>query len=216
MIHLITDNLWWKLFALVAAFAVWLNVASEPELATIVSVPVEYNNYPKDLEISSNIVESIDVEARGPSDQLRSLRDAHIAAVIDFASVKDPGQRTFTVTPAELKLPRGIQLVRAIPAQLRFRFERKITRAVPISVAWSGKLPLGLAVGTVEIEPPDLTIAGPESHVLDSKKLLADPFDLTGISGDTERKLAVYSPEPEVRILGAPQVTVKIRVQPSR
>lgn len=216
MIHLITDNLWWKLFALVAAFAVWLNVASEPELATIVSVPVEYNNYPKDLEISSNIVESIDVEARGPSDQLRSLRDAHIAAVIDFASVKDPGQRTFTVTPAELKLPRGIQLVRAIPAQLRFRFERKITRAVPISVAWSGKLPPGLAVGTVEIEPPDLTIAGPESHVLDSKKLLADPFDLTGISGDTQRKLAVYSPEPEVRILGAPQVTVKIRVQPSR
>lgn len=216
MIRFLTQNLWWKLFALVAAFGVWLNVASEPELATIVSVPVEYNNYPRNLEISSNIVESIDVEARGPSDQLRSLRDVHLAAVIDFASVKDPGQRTFTVTPAELKLPRGIELVRTIPAQLRFRFERKMTRAVPVSLIFSGKLPPGLSVGNVDVEPPELTIAGPESHVLDSKKLQADPFDLSGVTGDTERKLAVYSPEPEVRILNVPQVTVKIRVQPSR
>ena len=79
----LTRNLIWKLFALVAAFGVWLNVASEPELATIVKVPVEYNNFPRDLEISSDIVNSIDVEARGPAGQLRSLNDSHIAAVVE-------------------------------------------------------------------------------------------------------------------------------------
>lgn len=211
----LTQNLGWKLFALVAAFGVWMNVASEPDLATIVSVPVEYNNFPKNLEISSNIVESIEVEARGPSGQLRSLHDSRIAAVIDFASVKDPGQRTFTVTPAELKLPRGIELVRTIPAQLRFKFERKMTRAVVVGVAWSGKLPPGISIARVDIEPPELTIAGPESQVVDSKKLLSDPFDLTGVTGDTERRLAVYSQDAEVRIVNNPQVTVKIRVQKS-
>jgi len=86
----LTQNLLWKLFALIAAFGVWLNVASEPELATIVSVPVEYNNFPKDLEISSTIVESIDVEARGPAGQLSTLNDSHRAAVVDFASVREP------------------------------------------------------------------------------------------------------------------------------
>ncbi len=212
----LTQNLWWKLVALAAAFGFWLNVASEPELATIVSVPVEYNNFPKDLEISSDIVEMIDVEARGPSGQLRSLQDTHIAAVIDFATVTEPGERTFTVTPAELKLPRGIDLIRTIPAQLRFKFESKMTRQLPVTVAWSGRLAPGFSIAQVDIEPPDLTIAGPKSRVLSSKKLLSDPFDLTGVDGDTERKLAVYSPEAEVRILNAPQVTVKIRVQQSR
>jgi diadenylate cyclase len=212
----LTRNLLWKLFALVAAFGVWLNVASEPELATIVSVPVEYNNFPKDLEISSTIVESIDVEARGPAGQLRTLKDSRIAAIVDFASVKEPGERTFTLTTRELKLPRGIDLIRTIPAQLRFKFERRETRAVPVKVEFSGKLPAGFSVGQMDIEPEELTIAGPESHVADSKSLVSDPFDLTGVTGDMERKLAVYAAEPEVRILNTPQVTVKIRVAHGR
>lgn len=215
MIRFLLQNFWWKLFALAAAFAVWLNVASEPELATIVSVPVEYSNFPKDLEISSKIVEAINVEARGPSGQLRSLHDSRIAAIIDFSSVHDPGLRTFTVTPVELKLPRGIELVRTIPAQLQFKFERKMTRDVPVSVLLSGKLPTGLALGSMDIEPPDLRVAGPESRVVDLKKLSSDPFDLTGVTGDTARTLAVYSAEAEVRILNAPRVTVKIRVRRS-
>ena len=211
-----THNLLWKLFALVAAFGVWLNVASEPELATIVSMPVEYNNFPKDLEISSDIVETIDVEARGPSGQLRGLNDSRIAAIVDFASVKAPGERTFTLTTAELKLPRGISLIRTIPAQLRFKFERRASRSVAVDVPFSGKLPPGFSIAAVDIDPPQLQITGPESHVYGSGKLAADPFDLTNIAGDSEQTLSVYAAEPEVRILNKPQVRVKIRVERSR
>jgi len=45
-----TNNVGWKLLSLAAAFFIWVNIASEPELATILSAPVEYKNYPKDLE----------------------------------------------------------------------------------------------------------------------------------------------------------------------
>jgi diadenylate cyclase len=209
---LLTRNLLWKLLALVAAFAVWLSISNEPELETIVSVPVEYNNFPKDLEISSEIVEAIDVEARGPAGQLRTLHDSRTAAIIDFAAVKTPGERTFTLTTAELKLPRGIGLIRTIPAQLRFRFETRVTRSVPVDVPFSGELPPGFLRTGVEIEPPQLEIGGPESHVLGSGKLVSDPFDLTNITGDTQQTLSVYAAEPEVRILNTPQVRVKIHI----
>src|SRR5205814_1444886 len=140
------------------------NIASEPELATIVSVPVEYNHFPKDLEISSDIVEAIDVEARGPAGEIRSLHDSAIAAIIDFASVQSPGERTFTLTTAELRLPRGIDLIRTIPAQLRFTFERRATSSVTVDVPFSGKLAPGFSIAQVETLPPQLRIAGPESH----------------------------------------------------
>ncbi len=209
----LTHNLLWKLLSLVAAFAIWLNVSNEPELATIVSVPVEYNNFPKDLEISSDIVETIDVEARGPSGQLRDLHDSRIAAIIDFASVTSPGERTFTLTTSELKLPRGIQLIRTIPAQLRFKFERRIARDVPVNVSFSGKLPSGFSIAGVEVDPPRLRVEGPESHVMKTGRLSADPFNLTNVDGDAEQTLSVYSAEPEVRILDSPQVRVKVHVQ---
>jgi hypothetical protein len=209
----LTRNLIWKLLALAAAFGVWLNVANEPELATVVSVPVEYNHFPKDLEISSDIVETIDLEARGPSGQLRSLHDSRIAAVVDFANVTAPGERTFTLTTAELKLPRGIDLIRTIPAQLRFKFEKRATRTVSVEVPLSGNLPAGLSIAGVDVEPPQLRVAGPESHVFRSGKLISDPFDLTSVNGDSTQTLAVYAAEPEVRIVSTPQVRVRVRVQ---
>jgi hypothetical protein len=212
VIRFLTQNLIWKLLALVAAFGIWWNVSNEPDLATIVSVPVEYKNFPKNLEISSDIVEAIDLEARGPSGQLRNLHNSPIAAIVDFATVQAPGERTFTITINELKLPRGIEMVRTIPAQLRFKFERSATREVQVTVPFSGTLSPGLYIASIDVEPPQLEIAGPESHVLGSGKLSADPFDLTNVSGDTKQTLSVYAAESEVRILTKPQVTVKIRV----
>ena len=135
---ILTYNMGWKLISLAAAFFIWMNIASEPELAAILSAPVEYKNYPKDLEISSTIVDSVNVETRGPSGRLRDLTDSRISVVVDFSSVKAPGERTVTLTSAQLNLPRGIQLIRVIPAQLRFHFERRATESLKVEVPYFG------------------------------------------------------------------------------
>jgi YbbR domain-containing protein len=214
--HLLTDNFGWKLLSLVAAFFIWANIAGEPELSTIISAPVEYKNFPKDLEISSDIVESIDVEAHGPSSQLRDVSDSHLSAIIDFSSVKGPGERTFTLTAAEVKLPRGIQLVRNIPAQLRFDFEHRLTRSVPVETPFLGKLPAGLRMVSHTVSPAALTITGPESRVQAVLKADSDPFDLTQVTGDSTQRLSVYIGEPQVRFISTPQVTVKIHIEKTR
>lgn len=211
---LLTRNFLWKALSLLIAIAIWLGVASEPELATIVSVPVEYRNYPKELEISSPTVGTVNVEAKGPAGRLASLHDARIAAVVDFTSVKAPGERTFTLTASELNLPRGVELIRAIPSQLHFRFERHLTRTLPVDVPLSGKLPAGVKIEYVDVQPRELSVGGPESHVMSATKLIADPFDVTQLHADTQQMVAVYSSDPEVRLLSKPQVIVKIRVQP--
>jgi YbbR domain-containing protein len=213
MMHLLTDNLGWKLLSLVAAFFIWVNIASEPELSTIIAAPVEYKNFPKNLEISSDIVETIDVEAHGPAGQLRDVSDSHLAAIVDFSSVNAPGERTFTLTATEVKLPRGIQLLRIIPAQLRFDFEHRQTRSIPVQVPFSGKLAPGLRMVSHTVTPATLMIAGPESRVQAVLKAECDPFDLTHVKADTAQKLSVYVGEPQVRFLATPQVTVSIHVE---
>jgi YbbR domain-containing protein len=216
MIGLLTRNLGLKFLALAVAFAFWLNVASEPEMVTIVSVPVEYSHRPENLEISSPITETIDVEASGPAGQIRALRDAHLVAAVDLSSVRAPGERTFTITPSEVRLPRGIAFVRATPAQLRFLFEKPLTKQVFVDAPLSGRLPPGFTLQSVEVNPPTLEISGPLSHVEAVKKLSADPFDLTQVHGDTQQIVSVYAGGPEVRIVGDPRVTVKVHVQPAR
>jgi YbbR domain-containing protein len=209
----ITHNFVWKLLSVLAAFLIWWNIANDPDLATFLSAPVQFRNYPKDLEISSTITDTVDIEARGPAGQLRDLRTAHLSAVIDFSGVKNPGERTFTLTSKEVRLPRGVELVRTIPAQLRFTFERRAIRDLKIDVPKTGSLPAGVTLAGIEISPPTLKITGPESRVRAAGNAVTDPLDLSQVTGDTERTRSVFVSEPEVRFVNAPQVTVKIRVQ---
>lgn len=211
----LTHNFGWKLLSLLVAFLVWWNIANDPDLAMFLSAPVQFRNYPKDLEISSNIVDTIDIETRGPAGQLKDLRSTRLSAVIDFATVRVPGERTFTLTSKEVQLPRGVELVRTVPAQLRFIFERRVTRELKIDVPVSGVLAEGISLKNIEVYPPALTVTGPESRVRSASNAVTDPLDLRQINGDTERHMSVFVSEPEVRIVNTPQVTVKIHTQRS-
>jgi YbbR domain-containing protein len=216
---LVTHNLGLKALALLGAVGLWFNIASEPELATIVEVPVDYKNFPSDLVISSSSVDSISVEARGPASRLREMQESHVAAIIDFASVHAPGERTFNLTEAELRTPKGVTLVRAIPEQLRFRFERQITARLPVEVAYSGVLPRGMSIEKVTVDPPELPVTGPESRVIAARKVLTDPFDLSQAewnATDKTEQLSAYVADGEIRFVGMPRVTVKIHLQKMR
>ena len=213
---LVTHNFGLKVLSLFAAFGLWFNIASEPELATIVSVPVDYKNFPKDLVISSSIVDSVSVEARGPASRLREMQQTRVAAVIDFASVTAPGERTFTLTGAELRPPRGVTLVRATPEQLRFTFEHQRILKLPVDVAFSGTLPRGFALGPVTIDPPALVVTGPESKVVAARKVLTDPFNLSHVTSTSEQELSTYVLDPELRFVSAPHVKVKVSIEKIR
>jgi YbbR domain-containing protein len=213
---LVTHNFGLKVLVLVAAFGLWFNIASEPELATVVSVPIDYRNYPRDLVISSKVVESISVEARGPASRLREMQESRVAAVIDFASVHAAGQRTFTLSAAEVRPPRGVTLVRVIPEQLRFDFEHQVPGKVKVDVTYSGVLPRGLALRDATVDPPWLAIKGPESRVAAARRAVTDPFDLSRVTGDSQQQLSTYIDDSEIHFTEVPRVTVKVRLEKIR
>src|SRR6266699_2472467 len=129
---LLFANLAWKLLALAAAVVIWALVASEPELATFATVRLEYKNLPDDLEISSEPMTSVVLELRGPSGELRGIGETmRPAVVLDMASVQ-PGERTFMVGDGNVKLAGGVSLVRSIPSEVRFTFEERGIRYVPV------------------------------------------------------------------------------------
>ena len=142
-----TKNVGWKLLSLAAAFLLWMAVASEPELSTFVSVPVGYKNLSPDMELNSDIAESVFLEVRGPSGELRSLPESRrrYAIILDMGNV-GAGQHTFPIDGSSVRLPRGIELVRAIPSQIRLDFEPSTTRSVPVAVRFESGLPADLKV----------------------------------------------------------------------
>jgi hypothetical protein len=210
--HLFFRNLGWKILSLVIATMVWITIHREPVIFSVLPAPVQFKNVPPDLESSSDIVESVDLETRGPAELLRTLSERKVAVVLDFSSVHEPGERTFTLARKDTTLPRGVELVRFIPSQLRFVFERRIVRKVPVEPQVSGTLPRGLRIISTDAHPPEIAITGPESKVRRITSLHTDPVDLNNVSEDKNVRVTAYLPNSQLRFKESPEVIVRITV----
>jgi len=211
--EIITRNFGWKLISLQAAVALWMSVGTEPELSSFVTVPVEYKDIADDLEISSDTVETVYLELRGPSGEIGNFAGSKAAAILDMSGVQRPGQRTFTITEHSIPLPHGLRLVRSIPSQLRFDFERRATRSVPVQVRFSGTPQKGYEVARYEVNPSSLVIVGPESRVKKLDYAVTDPVDLSSVYGVSEFHTSTFIADPQVRFQSEPQVAVKVTMK---
>ena len=212
LVHVVFRNTGWKLLSLGLATLVWVAVHREPIIFSVLAAPVQFKNAPAGLEISSEIIEGVDIETRGPAELLRNLSEKKVAVVLDFSSVRDPGQRTFTIERKNTNLPRGVEMVRIVPAQLRFTFERQIVGKVKVEPQFSGTLPTGLHIVQTTCSPPELAITGPDSKVRSVTTVHTDPVNLNGMNDDRTIRVTAYLPNAQLRFKDPPEVTVKVTV----
>lgn len=209
--RLISHNFWWKILALAIATLIWALVASEPELSTFVTARLEYKNLPEDLELSSDAVTQIVLELRGPSGELRGLGDGgqHPGAILDMSNAA-PGERTFPIGTANVRLSRGVHLVRAIPSQVHIAFERRLERSVPVTVRFRGEAHSGYRVASATPDPAQLAILGPQSRVARVNSVLTDPVDISSLTTTGSFQVNAFAGDPFVRFRSTPAVTVTV------
>ena len=203
MIDVITRNFGWKVFALLIAVLLWIAVANEPELSAFVTVPVEFRDLPDTLEISSDVVTQVALELSGPSGELRSFTGSRTAVVLNMADTQ-PGERTYTIGPHDVHLPRGLTLTGSIPSQLHFVFERLRERKVPVEARFTAP------PERYVVTPPALTIAGPEGPVNRIQAAWTDQIDTRNLDTHGTFHVSAFVEDAHVRIEASPEVTVEV------
>ncbi len=211
LVGLVTRNLGWKLLSLAIAVVMWGVVANEPELSTFATVGVEYRNLPEDLEISSDPVSTVKLELRGPSGQLRAGGDSASPEVILDMSTVQTGERTFPIGDGNVKLVRGVHLVRAIPSVVRFRFERRADRTVKVTPRFRERA--GFEVVDFMVAPDSVEIAGPASRIAQVETVLTDQVNIPARAGSFDYPVNTFVDDPFVRFPGASRVTVTVTVR---
>jgi YbbR domain-containing protein len=211
MMQLLTRNLGWKLASLIIAFALWVAIAREPELATSLSIPIEFKNIPDDLDIGSNVPDRIHIEVRGPSGRLSRDNLSDLAVVLDLSSARI-GERTYTIHPSNTNLPAGVEFYRAVPSQITLRFDRVMTQEVPVVPVYS-KTPEGYRVRAYQLEPERVRIRGPEERVKAIVRVGTDPVDLTGVVSQKEFRTAVNVGDAQVRLEVPITITLKVTLE---
>ena len=209
--RLLTENLGWKILAIVIAAGLWYGFVSEQEMATSLPVAVQFQNVPSDLEMSSESLDRLFLRLRGPATRLNAASLSHVAVEFDLSQVQRPGEHTFTLGPANLVLPAGVYATRIMPSQIRITFDRRISREVPVDVRYTGPPPQGYRIARQQIVPDKVRITGPESRVSNVQAAPTDPIDLSSTISNTEFRVPAFLPDGQVRFDSeAPMVSVRV------
>jgi YbbR domain-containing protein len=212
--RLLTENLAWKLLALGIATSLWYAFVGETELAASVPAAVQFQNVPADMEVSADTFDRVFLRLKGPATRLNpgSLRE--VTVVLDVSHVHSPGERTFTLSSRNLRLPAGVEASRIVPSQLRLRFDKRVTRDVPVEAHFSGPAPSGYRITGYNVTPQQVRITGPQTRVGPMRAVETDEIDLGSTISTTEFRVPAFLRDPQVRFEGDPPiVTVRVFIE---
>lgn len=205
-----TFNIGAKVLSLAIASLLWIAIVGEHELATAIDVPVEYRHFPKSFEVSSGMVNRVNLFVRGPSGKMNDSFLKDVAVVVDLEGVSRPGDWTFNLDNRAIRVPAGLQLERAIPTQIRMRFEERFARDIPVQIRYAGNPMPGYRIAKQELSPEHLRVIGPRSRVEQLQSIDTDPIDLNGVITESETRVSTFVDDPQLRIDGASTVRVRL------
>ncbi len=199
----VLENLTLKIVSLAVAALLWFAVSRSPMSEVAVTVPLEFQHVPDNLDISSERIPEVQVRVRGPERNVRGLDQNEVHAAIDLTGAT-AGERTFDLTGPQIRVPPGVEIVQVVPSQFRIGFDRRASRQVDVRARVMGTFASGYRITSVSVNPAKVLIVGPERRVNAIENVITDPVDATGVVGQATFATSVYVPDPMVR-LGRPE-----------
>jgi len=208
----ILDNLGLKVISLVLAFSLWYIVAGERGTEIVVSIPLEFRNLAKSLEVIEESAQQVEVRLRGSSDFLRALSPQEIQAAVDLSDA-EPGEKTVYLTPDQVNTPYGVRVMRVTPASVNLVIESLAERTVRVVPRVVGEPAAGFVLANIRLEPSEITVSGPASVLENLEQVTTEPISAEGLRETYSESLQVLIDDPFVRPRGVNSVEVTLLVQ---
>jgi YbbR domain-containing protein len=157
---LVLQNMTLKLVSLALATLLWFVIAGEKTSEMGLTVPVELKNFPKDLELTGDAVNAVEVRLRASPSIIQSLGPGDVSAHVDLTGVQE-GEHIVNLTGDSIRIPFGVKVVRINPSTLTLNLERTVQKMVPVRPRLLGRPAPGHEVAEVTSAPPEVRVAGP-------------------------------------------------------
>jgi YbbR domain-containing protein len=202
-------NLGIKVISLLLAIGLWWVVARDPVSEIPVDVAIEFHGIPENLEIATENIPQAQVRVSGPERVIHRLRPSDVHLELDISGAR-PGERTFDLTPREVHQPYELDVVQIIPSQLRLDFDTRMTRTIEIHPRIIGAPIHGYRVGQVALDPPVMTVTGPQKRVEAVDAATTDPIDISAANSQLTFQTRAFVADPLVQVVhpGTIHVTV--------
>jgi YbbR domain-containing protein len=202
-----------KVLSFGLAVMLWVVIAGEETVERGLRVPLELQQFPAGLELEAEAPSLVDVRVRGASGTLSRMGPGDIVAVLDLRTAR-AGQRLYQLTPEQVRVPFGVQVVQVTPPSVALVFEQSASKQVPVIPAVEGNPAPGFVIGKPSAEPPTVEVIGPESAVERVTEALTEPVLVAGATQNVTESVTVGFQNPSLRLKNPRMAVVTVPVLP--
>jgi YbbR domain-containing protein len=207
-------NSWLKLLSLGLALMLWMIVSGEETVERGLRVPLELTQVPATLELLGDVPATVDVRVRGASGALSRVAAGDVVAVLDLHTAQ-AGRRLFPLTPDQVRVPFGVEIVQVLPSAVTMAFEPSASREVPITPAVDGRPAPGYVVGPLSAEPRAVEVIGPDSAVKRATEVVTEPVSVAGARTHVKQSVILGLLDPALRLKSARSAMVTVQILPA-
>lgn len=208
-------NLGLKFLSICIAVLLWLIVAGERVVERVLRAPVEFQNLPNELELVGNLPDTVEVRLRGSSGALSRMGPGDLSAVLDLRTAR-PGRRLFHVTPTQVTVPYGVNVVQVGPSTLTMEFEMAGVRVVPVEPDIEGRPAPGYEVTKVTSDPQTVEVAGPESALKRLAAAVTEPVVITNETRSVREVVTIGVQDASLRLRSPQTAVVTVTISPKQ
>jgi hypothetical protein len=216
-----TRRAWWpfrhlglKLLSIAVAVLLWMVVAGEETVERGLRIPLELQQFPPGLELDGEPPSLVDARVRGASGTLGRLSVGDVVAVIDLRGAH-VGRRLFPLTPDQVRVPFGVEIVQVTPPTVALVFEKSASKQVPVEPRLEGKPAAGFVVGRRTVDPATVEIVGPDSAVERATEALTEPVSVNGAREAVRETVKVGMVDSALRLKTSRAAVVEVEIVPA-
>lgn len=203
-----------KVLSLGLALLLWMVVSGEETVERGLRVPLELLQVPAGLELTGEVPATVDVRVRGASGTLSRVSTGDVVAVLDLRSARS-GRRLFPLTPDQVRVPFGVEVVQVQPSAIAMAFESSASRQVPVVPAVDGRPAPGYVVGQMTADPKTVEVIGPETAVRRVTEALTEPVSVSGARDHVRQSVILGLIDPSLRLKNARAAMVTVQIVPA-
>lgn len=212
MMRALLDSLPLKLMSLGLAVLLWLLVAGERTSEMGLSVPVELQNFPRELELTGEPVNAVEVRLRASPGMIQRIVPGEVSAQVNLVGFGE-GEHIVHLTEDSIRMPFGVKVVKISPAVLTFHLERTQRKVVPVQPRLLGRPAEGFEVAEVTSQPAEVRVEGPTSRVDEVESAFTEPVSVDGAKETVTDDVTIGIADPLLRVLVTPRVKVTARIR---
>lgn len=185
----LTRNLAIKITAFIMSLALWMTISTSYDVDMVKRVPLNYITS-ADTVVGADIVRDVEVRLVGTRTFLHELLKKNQIINIDLRDRK-VGAFNYRLYPDLLKIPAGARITGFYPSEISGRLERTRSKVLKIVPSFAGEVPYGYKIKSINIEPKELEVTGPENLLAKTDEIYTEVINLNHIYEPMTRNIGI-------------------------